>query len=88
MNRHFSDAWYYLRRAGEHAATGLKEELAPVEDRIRERFGLERPPEPSRLEMIQAELLELEQRAEGEGKRAIHDARERLRQYRESAPAE
>jgi hypothetical protein len=32
--------------------------------------------------------MELEQRAEGESKRAIHDARQRLRQYRESAPAE
>ncbi len=88
MNRHFSDALYYFRRASGHLATGLKEELAPAEDRVRARLGFEKPPEPTRIEKIQAELLELEKRAEGESKRAIHEARERLRQYREPAPAE
>ncbi|PSQ39186.1 hypothetical protein BRD13_03950 [Halobacteriales archaeon SW_5_70_135] len=31
MNKHFEDARYYLKRAGEHAKLGLREELEPVE---------------------------------------------------------
>ena len=82
MNRHFEDALYYLRRAGKHAKTGLREELEPVEERLREATGREKPPEPSRLDRIQAELRDVEKRAEGESKKAIREARERVRRYR------
>ena len=83
MNKHFEDARYYLKRAGEHAAEGVREELEPVEERFRELTGREEEPEPGRLERIRDELGELEERAEGEAKRAIEDARDRLGAYRE-----
>jgi molecular chaperone GrpE (heat shock protein) len=82
MNKHFEDARYYLGRATEHAKEGLKEELEPLEDRFRELTGREEEPEPSRLERVQADLKALEGRAEGETKKAIHSARERISTYR------
>jgi hypothetical protein len=82
MNRHFEDARYYLGRAARAAAAGVREELAPVERRAREVTGREREPEPSRLEKLQGELSELEAKAEGEAKRAITEARERVEAYR------
>ena len=47
MNRHFADARYYLKRAGETASKGVREELAPLEARVRELTGAEDEPEPS-----------------------------------------
>jgi hypothetical protein len=88
MNKHFEDARYYLGRAVEHAAEGLKEELEPAEDRVRELVGREKAPEPSRVEKIQSDLTALEKRAEGQSKQAIADAREQLRKYREGEDAE
>lgn len=46
MNKHFSDARYYLGRAASHLKLGLGEELAPVVRRIRARLGYEIEPEP------------------------------------------
>ena len=88
MNRHFKDALYYLRRAGEHAKTGLREELEPVEERVREFTGREKPPEPSRLDRVQAELRDIEKRAEGESKKAVRETRERLNRYRSRETAD
>ena len=82
MNKHFEDTRYYLRRATETAAEGLREELAPLERRFRELTGKEEAPEPSRLDAIREELQALEQRAEGEAREAIAEARERLQAYR------
>ena len=82
MNKHFEDARYYLGRASEHAKEGILEELEPVEERFRELTGREEEPEPSRLEKIQTELKELEERTEGETKKAIADARDRIQKYR------
>jgi molecular chaperone GrpE (heat shock protein) len=84
MNKHFEDAKYYLKRAGEHAKEGLKEELEPVEQRLREATGREQDPEPGRIERIRADLAEIEGRAEGEVKEAIGNARERLGRGSES----
>lgn len=81
MNKHFEDTQYYLTRAGKHAKQGLAEELEPVETKFRELVGREKEPEPSRLEEILNELRELEQRAEGEAKAAITDARGKLRAF-------
>jgi hypothetical protein len=78
MNKHFEDARYYVKRAGEHAAEGVKEELEPVEQRIRALTGREEEPEPSRLERVREQLRDLERRAEGEAEAAIGQARERL----------
>jgi hypothetical protein len=88
MNKHFEDAAYYLKRAGEHAKAGLTEELAPLERRIREFTGREEEPTPSRLEKVQAELADIERRAEGETKKAVADARKRLSEYRSKEPAD
>ncbi|MFB6161257.1 MAG: hypothetical protein ABEJ61_08785 [Haloferacaceae archaeon] len=83
MNKHFEDARYYMRRAGEHAKEGIREELEPVEERFRELTGKEEPePEPGRLDKVQDELKEIEKRAEGEAQEAVKNARERIRTYR------
>ncbi|ATW89223.1 hypothetical protein halTADL_2489 [Halohasta litchfieldiae] len=48
MNKHFSDARYYLGRAASHLKIGLSEELEPVARRVRAKFGTEvdEPAEP------------------------------------------
>ena len=89
MSKHFEDARYYLGRAAEHAKAGVKEELAPLEGRVKDLIGSEEPePEPSRLDKLQADLKELEERAEGEAREAIASARKRLSEYREKDVAE
>lgn len=82
MNRHFEDTVYYLKRAGETAREGISEEVGPVERRMRELTGREKEPEPSRVETIRAELEALGERAEGEARAALADARESLAEYR------
>lgn len=83
MNKHFEDARYYLKRAGETAKKGVEEELEPVQERFAELTGDEEPePEPNRLENIRAELKEVQENAEGEAKEAIGDARKKIDDYR------
>jgi len=89
MSKHFEDARYYLGRAAEHAKAGVKEELEPVEARVKELVGgEEEEPEPSRLDRIQADLKGLEERAEGEAREAVAAARARLKEYRGHDAAE
>lgn len=45
MNRHFTDAQYYLYRAATALGRGLRAELRPYEDRLRARLGVEREAE-------------------------------------------
>jgi len=82
MNKHFEDAQYYLKRALETAADGVREELEPVETRFREMTGREKAPETSRLDSVQTELRDIEGRAEGEARKAIGKAREQISAYR------
>ena len=84
MSKHFEDARYYLGRAAEHAKAGVKEELEPVEARVKKLVGREadEEPEPSRLDKLQTDLRELEERAEGEAREAVASARERVAEYR------
>ncbi|MFB6143252.1 MAG: hypothetical protein ABEJ30_07920 [Halorientalis sp.] len=84
MNRHFEDARYYLKRAGETAKQGVAAELEPVEERFRELTGGEDEPEPGRLEAVRSDLEDIQATAEGEAKRAIADARERIERFRET----
>ncbi|MFB6149958.1 MAG: hypothetical protein ABEJ48_09865 [Halobacteriales archaeon] len=85
MNKHFEDTRYYLKRAGEEAKRGVKEELEPIEERVRELTGNEDDdPEPGRFDSVRADLEELEKKAEGEAREALAEARERLKEYRES----
>lgn len=83
MNRYFEDTQYYLKRAGETAAKGIKEELEPVEERFRDLTGRDEEPEPSRIDRIRDDLEDLEERAEGEAREAIESARNRLKEYRD-----
>jgi len=84
MSKHFEDARYYLGRAAEHAKAGVKEELEPVEARVKDLVGRgkDEEPEPSRLDKLQVDLKELEGRAEGEAREAVASARERIAEYR------
>ena len=91
MSKHFEDARYYLGRAAEHAKAGVKEELEPVEARVKELVGVEQDleePEPSRLDRLQADLKGLEERAEGEAREAVASARARVKEYRGHDTAE
>jgi hypothetical protein len=72
MSRHFRDAAYYARCATEEAAAGLREELNPVETRVRELTGRKRDPEPSTPEAVR-------ERATGVPRRA----RQRVREVRQ-----
>ena len=83
MNKHFEDATYYLKRAGETAKAGVSEELEPVQNRIDDLIDREEEePEPGRFDEVRAELKELQEKAEGETREAIADARERINSYR------
>jgi hypothetical protein len=82
MNRHFEDTRYYIKRAGEEAKRGIAEELEPLSERFEEITGGEEEPERDRLEKLQADLADLQGKAEGEAKSAIGDARERIASYR------
>ena len=83
MSKHFEDARYYLGRAAEHAKAGVKEELEPLEARVKSLVGVdEEEPDPSRLDRIQADLKALEERAEGEAREAVASARGRVAEYR------
>jgi|AntRauMinimDraft_2_1070382.scaffolds.fasta_scaffold03528_2 hypothetical protein len=91
MSKHFEDARYYLSRAAEHAKAGVKEELAPVEDRVKALVGIDandEEPEPSRLDRLQSDLKKLEERAEGEAREAVASARARIKEYRGHDAAE
>ncbi|MHB9286707.1 hypothetical protein ACKVMT_06665 [Halobacteriales archaeon Cl-PHB] len=84
MNKHFEDARYYLKRAGETATKGIKEELEPLQERFNDMVGEEEEePEPSRMEKLQGDLKDLQERAEGDAKEAIADARGKLASYRQ-----
>jgi chaperonin cofactor prefoldin len=78
MNKHFEDARYYLKRAGETAKRGVSEELEPIQERVTELTGKEEEPEQTRLDELRADLKDLQERAEGEAATAIEQARERL----------
>ena len=82
MNGHFEDTLYYLKRAVKTAKKGVSEEVAPVEERVRAATGREKEPEPSRLESVRDDLKALKERAEGEARKAIENARQSLDEYR------
>ncbi|RDI72653.1 DUF7553 family protein [Halopelagius longus] len=83
MNKHFEDAWYYLRRAGEHLSVGIREEAEPVERRVRKMLGREEEVPPSGRERLQAELRRrAPRRVEVGGKKAMRRAQSGIRRYR------
>jgi hypothetical protein len=83
MNKHFEDAKYYLKRAGETAKAGVSEELEPLRNRVDDLIDREEEePEPGRFDEVREELKELQKKAEGETREAIEDARNRIETYR------
>jgi hypothetical protein len=82
MNKHFEDAQYYLKRAGETAKKGVAEEVQPLQDRITKLAGKEPEPKPGRVEALRDEIEELRGRAEGDAKSALDDAKEKIDVYR------
>jgi hypothetical protein len=83
MNKHFEDAKYYLKRAGETAKAGVSEELEPLRERVNELIDREEEePEPGRFDEVRQDLKELQAKAEGETREAIADARQRIDSYR------
>jgi hypothetical protein len=89
MNKHFEDTRYYLKRAGETAKRGVTEELEPIKERFQDLTSEDEPEsELSRLEEIRADLKDVQERAEGEAKEAIEEARNRIDTYREDRSAE
>ena len=83
MNKHFEDAKYYLKRAGETAKAGVSEEIEPIRERVNDLIDREEEePEPGRFDEVRADLKELQEKAEGETREAIEDARERIDNYR------
>jgi hypothetical protein len=84
VNKHFEDATYYLKRAGETNTAGLGEELEPRRERIDDLVDREEDePEPGRVEAGREELRELQAKAEGRTRAAIGKARDRLAAHRE-----
>jgi hypothetical protein len=84
MNKHFTDAWYYLRRAGEHLYAGVREEAAPIERRVRKATGRETETEmtPTGRARLEAELRRTPRRVELGGKKAVRRAQSGIRRYR------
>ena len=77
MNKNFEDAWYYERRAAEHLYRGIREELEPVERRLREATGREKE-EMTRTEKWRAEIVDAETRAGRRARDAVRRARSRV----------
>lgn len=82
MNKHFEDARYYIKRAGETAKKGVAEELEPLQERVQDLIGEEEEPDESRVEQLRTDLQDIQERASGEAKEAIGDAREKLDEIR------
>lgn len=61
MNRHFHDARYYLRQAATHVTAGVREELAPVLERVPGYDGGEE--QTTLVDEYRARLREYEQTA-------------------------
>ena len=78
MNRHFEDAWYYARRAGKHLSRGVREELGPVEERVRSATGREKEQGMSRTQQWRAQLKAREHEVEQRARRAMRQARDRV----------
>jgi len=88
MNKHFEDAQYYLKRAGETAAKGIGQEVGNIRERFQALVGGDEEPEAGRLEEFRADLDDLIERAEGQTRERLEQARERIDDYRGRQPAE
>lgn len=87
MNRHFKDARYYLKRAGEHVKMGVTEEAEPIVGRVRSLRGEEivEDAEPSRVDRFSNRVTVASRRAETTARRTFYDVRQRVDEYRGSS---
>lgn len=77
MNKHFKDAWYYLKRAGQEVQVGVVETVSPLEEDLRSRLGIEQiEPESkqSRSERLKAEF----ETYRGQARRMLNRAQARI----------
>ncbi|RRJ30542.1 hypothetical protein [Halocatena pleomorpha] len=77
MNRHFKDAWYYLKRAGQEGRLGVTETVSPLEKDLRTRLrmrSVETESERTRGERLKAEF----ETYRGRAKRMYHRAQARM----------
>ena len=79
MNKHFEDAWYYLRRSGSHLRRGVRTEFRPAERKLRELTNREQQTEPTRREQVRSNLREAERKAKHRSRAVVEDARKRIR---------
>ena len=72
MNRHFTDAAYYARRAADATVTGLRQELEPATERARKLAGRVPETDPSTPERVRQRAGTVER-----------EARQRVRRVRQ-----
>jgi len=72
MNRHFEDARYHLGRTGHHLFVGVREEVEPYEERVREYLGVEEERTEGRVERV----AEYAERARSDARKYAADARD------------
>lgn len=81
MNREFTDARYYLRRAGEHTIAGLRTEAGRLRDAVSERFG-EEPEERSRVDRVRDGVIRARRRVGLRARRTAGNVRTRIETIR------
>ena len=67
MNKHYTDARYYIGRAVTHIREGLSEDLRPVANRVRERLDIDEPESEtvdSRVKRFRTRLRNTEERVQ------------------------
>ncbi|WP_330631644.1 hypothetical protein [Halocatena halophila] len=79
MNKHYSDAWYYIKRAGEELVTGLSESTTTAEMKARDRLGMEpKSDTETQTDRLKEELESIRTQTEEESERLFSHAREQI----------
>ncbi len=78
MNKHYSDAWYYIKRAGEELLSGLSESSTTMEMRARDRLGMEQQSDETQTDRLKEELETIRAQTELESERLFSHAREQI----------
>ncbi|WP_049970368.1 DUF7553 family protein [Haladaptatus cibarius] len=86
MNKHFKDAWYYLRRSGNHLRRGVRAELDTGEQKLRTWTGREweSEPEPTRREKVRRNFRDAEQTVKRRSRTVKERSRKVKRRSREA----
>lgn len=86
MNKHFKDAWYYLRRSGSHLRRGVRTELDTGKRTLRKWTGREREsePDPTRREKMRRNFRDAERTVKRRSRKVKERSREVKRRSREA----